>query len=225
MASTERTQEIFKGLCQAVVSYDEETCVELSKRALEEDVDPYDAVMNGLAAGMKRVGELYTESYYFIPEMLLCADALYAGLHILQPHIKAKEKEFATKEQIVIGVVEGDIHDIGKNVVKVMFEAAGWTVHDLGANVKLERFAEEQLKTNSEIVAISALMTTSMMAIPKVIEMVKAQNPNVGLLVGGAPITRDIAMTYGADGYAKDASSAVQEALRILHCLRNKRNS
>jgi methanogenic corrinoid protein MtbC1 len=224
MASTERTQEIFKGLCQAVVSYDEETCVELSKRALEEGVDPYDAVMNGLAVGMKRVGELYTESCYFIPEMLLCADALYAGLHILQPHIKVKE-ECAAKEQIVIGVVEGDIHDIGKNVVKVMFEAAGWSVHDLGANVKLERFAEEQLKTNSEIVAISALMTTSMMAIPKVIEMVKAQNPNVGLLVGGAPITRDIALTYGADGYAKDASSAVQEALRILHCLRNKGDS
>ncbi len=224
MVSKERTQEIFKGLSQAVISYNEETSVELSKQALEEGIDPYDAVMNGLAAGMQRVGELYAESYYFVPELLLCSDALYAGLNILQPHIKTKEKEFSTKEQIVIGVVEGDIHDIGKNLVKVMFEAAGWSVHDLGKSVKLERFAEEQLKTNSEIVAISALMTTSMLAIPKVIEMVKAQNPNVGLLVGGAPITRDIAMAYGADGYAGDASSAVQEAYRILQCLRNKKN-
>jgi methanogenic corrinoid protein MtbC1 len=220
MASTERTQEIFKGLCQAVVSYDEETCEELSKRALEEGIDPYDAVMNGLAVGMEKVGELYAKSEYFVPELLLCSDALYAGLNILQPHIKAKE-ECATKEQIIIGVVEGDIHDIGKNLVKVMFEAAGWSVHDLGKSVKLEKFAEEQLKTNSKIVAISALMTTSMLAVPKVIEMVKAQNPNVGLLVGGAPITRDIAIAYGADGYAKDASSTVQEAHRILNRLRN----
>lgn len=221
MASKKRTQEILKGLYQAVVFYDEETCVELSKRALEEGVDPEDAVMNGLAAGMERVGELYAKNEYFVPELLLCSDALYAGLNLLRPHIKAKEKGVSTKGQIVIGVVEGDIHDIGKNLVKIMFEAAGWIVHDLGKDVKIERFAEEQLRTNSEIVGISALMTTGMLAMPKIVQMVKAQNPKVGIILGGAPLTREIAQAYGADGYAEHAGNAVQETLRILNHLRH----
>ena len=128
--------------------------------------------------------------------------------------------ETETKEQIVIGVVEGDIHDIGKNLVKTMFDAAGWTVHDLGRDVKLERFVEEQQKTNSDIVALSALMTTSMLAMPKVIQMIKAQNPNVAVMVGGAPLTRDVARLYGADGYADNPSEAVREAVRIIDQLR-----
>jgi methanogenic corrinoid protein MtbC1 len=184
---------------------------------LEEGVDPSDGMLNGLAAGMEKVGELYGVHEYFVPELLLCSDALYAGLNILRPHIKAKEKGVTTKRQIVIGVVEGDIHDIGKNLVKIMLEAAGWTVHDLGKDVKIERFAQEQLKTSSEIVAILALMTTSMLAMPKIIQMVKGQSPNVGVMVGGAPLTREIAHAYGADGYAEHAGNVAQEALRILN--------
>jgi len=214
MALMERTQEILKGLYDAVVVYDEVASAELSKAALEEGVDAYDAVRNGLAAGMEKVGQLYANQEYFVPELLLCADALYAGLEILKPHIGVRRQEIRLK--IVIGTVEGDIHDIGKNLVKLMFDAAGWIVYDLGKDVKIERFAEEQEKTNSDVVALSALMSTSMLAIPKIIKIIKARNPNVAIMAGGAPLTRDIAKLYGADGYASNAGEAVQEAVSMI---------
>ena len=223
MASEERTQELITGLYNAVVAIDEEAAAEFSQAVLEEGIDAYDAVTKGLAAAMDRVGELYVKQEYFVPELLLCSDALYAGLHILQPHIKIERVQ--AKRQIVIGVVEGDIHDIGKNLVKIMFEAASWTVHDLGRDVKLERFVEEQRKTNSDIVALSALMTTSMLAIPEAIRMIREHDTNVAIMVGGAPLTRDIAKSYGADGYADNAVEAVQEAIRMICQLRESRQN
>ena len=222
MASGERTKEILKGLHDAVVSFDEDKTVELCHTALDEGIDPYTAVMDGLSSGMLKVSDLYNKKEYFVPELLLCSDALYAGLDILRPAIVASGKETSVKGSIVIGVVEGDIHDIGKNLVKMMFEAAGWTVYDLGRDVKLERFVEEQERTNSEIVGISALMTTSMLAMPRVINMLRAKNPNVRIMVGGAPVNPDVAKKYGADGYAPSAGTAVEEATRLLETLRKK---
>jgi len=222
MASEERTKEILKGLHDAVVSFDEDKTVELCHTVLDEGIDPYTAVMDGLSSGMLKVSDLYNKKEYFVPELLLCSDALYAGLDILRPAIVASGKETSVKGSIVIGVVEGDIHDIGKNLVKMMFEAAGWTVYDLGRDVKLERFVEEQERTNSEIVGISALMTTSMLAMPRVINMLRAKNPNVRIMVGGAPVNPDVAKKYGADGYAPSAGTAVEEATRLLETLRKK---
>jgi corrinoid protein of di/trimethylamine methyltransferase len=218
MASEARKKEVLKALYDGVVAFDEDKVVEYSKLALDEDVDAYEAIMDGLAAGMEHVGELYANQEYFVPEVLMCSDALYAGLDILRPHVSGKEAR--VKGQVVIGTVEGDVHDIGKNLVKMMFDVAGFTVHDLGRDVKLERFVEEQLKTDSEIVALSALMTTSMLAMPKVIEMIKARNPNALIMVGGAPISQEVADNYGADGYAKNAANAVQEAIQMISRLR-----
>ncbi len=220
MTSSERRQELLKGLYNAVVNYDEEVSAELSSAVVKEGVDAYDAVMNGLVAGMEKVWELFAAQEYFVPEILMCADALYAGLNILRPHIKDEQAE--VKGQVVIGTVEGDVHDIGKNLVKLMFEVAGWTVHDLGKDVKLEKFVEEQMKTDSDVVALSALMTTSMLGIPKIIEMIKAQNPNVAILIGGAPVTEDMAKLYGADGYSSNAGNAVQEAINMISQLRKR---
>jgi len=222
MASGERTKEILKGLHDAVVSFDEDKTVELCHTALDEGIDPYTAVMDGLSSGMLKVSDLYNKKEYFVPELLLCSDALYAGLDILRPAIVASGKETSVKGSIVIGVVEGDIHDIGKNLVKMMFEAAGWTVHDLGRDVKLEMFVEEQERTNSEIVGISALMTTSMLAMPRVINMLRAKNPKVRIMVGGAPVNPDVAKKYGADGYAPSAGTAVEEATRLMEGLRRE---
>ena len=218
MATEERTQELVKGLYDAVVNMDEDTAGELSQAALDEGVDAYYAVTQGLAAAMDKVGEFYINNEYFVPELLLCADALYTGLEILRPHIKIDET--VAKKQIVIGTVEGDIHDIGKNLVKIMFEAAGWTVHDLGKDVQLQRFVEEQKRTQSDVVALSALMTTSMLAMPKVIEMLRAEDPDVAIMVGGAPLSPDIAKSYGADGYADNAGEAVREAAKMLERLK-----
>jgi corrinoid protein of di/trimethylamine methyltransferase len=218
MVTEEIKNEILKGLHDAVVDYDEDKVAELSKTALDEGIDAYEAIMDGLAAGMETVGKLYDSQEYFVPEMLMCADALYRGLDILKPYVKVTDVN--VKGQVVIGTVEGDVHDIGKNLVKMMFDIAGFIVHDLGRDVKLEKFVDEQLKTDSDIVALSALMTTSMLAMPKVIKMIKDRNPNVKILVGGAPLSEEVADKYGADGYANNASNAVQEAINMISQLR-----
>jgi len=222
MASEERTKEILGELHQAVVQFDEDKALEWAKIALDEGVDPFVATMDGLADGMIEVGDLYNRKEYFVPELLLCADALYAGLDILKPAIKASGREAKAKGSIVLGVVEGDVHDIGKNLVKMMFDVAGWTVYDLGKDVPLDKFVEEQVRTDSDIVGISAMMTTSMLAMPVVIKKLREKNPNVRILLGGAPINPDIVEKYGADGYAKSAGTAVDEALRLIEMLRKE---
>jgi corrinoid protein of di/trimethylamine methyltransferase len=220
MAQEHLRDELNKALSDAVVDMDEDAAREAAQRVLEEDLSAYDAVMNGLAAGMEIVGKLYDSHEYFVPELLLCADALYAGLDILKPHIKPEEVGKSAKGQVVIGTVQGDVHDIGKNIIKMMFEVAGFTVHDLGRDVPLERFVEEQMKTDSEIVALSAMMTTTMMGMKKVVEMIKAKNPNVAIMLGGAPVTKDVTELFGADGYADSAGNAVQEAIKMITRLR-----
>jgi methylmalonyl-CoA mutase cobalamin-binding domain/chain len=139
-------------------------------------------------------------------------------LDILKPHIK--KESVAARGQVVIGTVQGDVHDIGKNIIKLMFDVGGFEVHDLGRDVPLENFVEEQLRTDSEIVAMSAMMTTTMMGMKKVIQMIKEKNPDVAIMLGGAPVTKDVADLFGADGYAESAGNAVQEAIKMIGQLR-----
>jgi len=215
MASKEELHEKLK---EGVVEYEEETVQEASQAIIDEGYDALEAIMNGLAAGMEVVGNLYDNNEYFVPEVLMCADALYAGLDILRPHIPKDSGQ--VNAQVVIGSVQGDVHDIGKNLVKMMFDVAGWEVHDLGRDVPLEKFVEEQLKTDSEVVAMSAMMTTTMLGMKKVIEMIKEKNPNVGIMLGGAPVTQDVANLFGADGYAESAGNAVSEGIKMIGRLR-----
>jgi corrinoid protein of di/trimethylamine methyltransferase len=213
-----RREEILKGLSDAVVEYEDDKAREWANKALDEGMDAFDAIMNGLAAGMEIVGNLYDKQEYFVPELLMCADSLYAGMDILKPHIN--KDQVAQRGQVVIGTVQGDVHDIGKNIIKLMFDVGGFTVHDLGRDVPLESFVEEQLRTDSEIVAMSAMMTTTMMGMRKVIDMIKEKNPNVAIMLGGAPVTKDVADLFGADGYAESAGNAVQEAIKMISRLR-----
>ena len=224
--SDDQAAKFRKALHEGVVEYDEELVVDTSKEILESGVNVYDMVMNGLAAGMEEVGELYDQQEYFVPELLMCADALYAGLDILRPHIDpADVGSSGAKGQVVIGSIQGDVHDIGKNIIKMMFEVAGFTVHDLGRDVPLEKFVEEQLATDSEIVAMSAMMTTTMMGMKKVVQMIKEKNPDVQIMLGGAPVTTDVADLFGADGYAESAGNAVQEAVKMVGSLRKLQNN
>lgn len=220
MQKEELREKLLKDLSDGVVEFDEDKTKEAAQEVLENSLNAYDAVMNGLAAGMEIVGDLYDKHEYFVPELLMCADALYAGLNILNPHISLADLGDGPKGQVVIGTVQGDVHDIGKNIIKMMFEVAGFTVHDLGKDVPLEKFVEEQLKTDSDIVALSAMMTTTMMGMKKVIQMIKDKNPNVAIMLGGAPLTRDTAQLFGADGYAESAGNAVQEAIKMITRLR-----
>jgi len=222
MTTQERTTEILDQLRRAVLQFEEEDAAKWSRTALEEGVDPFVATMEGLSAGMIEAGEKYNRKEYFVPELLMCADALYAGLDILKPAIEASGRKSKVKGSIVLGVVEGDVHDIGKNLVKLMFEVAGWTVHDLGKDVPLDRFVEEQIKTNCDIVGISAMMTTSMLAMPVVIKKLRERNPNVRIMLGGAPINPEVAEKYGADGYASTAGTAVDEAINLLKMLKKE---
>jgi corrinoid protein of di/trimethylamine methyltransferase len=211
-------EELHKQLSEGVVQYDEEAVKNAAQEILEGGYDPLEAIMEGLAAGMVIVGDLYDRNEYFVPEVLMCADALYGGLDILRPHVP--KDSAAAKGQVVIGTVQGDVHDIGKNLVKMMFDVGGFTVHDLGRDVPLEKFVEEQLRTDSEIVAMSAMMTTTMLGMKKVIQMIKEKNPNVAIMLGGAPITKDVVSLFGADGYAESAGNAVSEAIKMIGRLR-----
>lgn len=224
MGKEEIREGLLKDLSDGVVDYDEDKVREASQKVLDEGLNAYDAVMNGLAAGMEIVGGLYDKQEYFVPELLLCADALYAGLDILKPHITVEDLGDSPKGQVVIGTVQGDVHDIGKNIIKMMFEVAGFNVHDLGRDVPLEKFVEEQLRTDAEIVALSAMMTTTMMGMKKVIQLIKEKNPNVAIMLGGAPLTKDTADLFGADGYADSAGNAVQEAIKMISRLREMQN-
>jgi corrinoid protein of di/trimethylamine methyltransferase len=213
--------ELLEKLKNGVVEYQEEEVKEASQQALDDGYDALDMIMDGLAAGMEIVGDLYDRNEYFVPEVLMCADALYAGLDILRPHVP--EKEGNVKAQVVIGSIQGDVHDIGKNLVKMMFDVAGWDVHDLGRDVPLEKFVEEQLRTDSEVVAMSAMMTTTMLGMKKVIKMIKEKNPDVAIMLGGAPVTQDVANLFGADGYAESAGNAVSEGIKMIARLREMR--
>ena len=205
-----------------MVEYEEDEVKEAAQQALDDGYDALEMIMDGLAAGMEVVGDLYDRNEYFVPEVLMCADALYAGLDILRPHVPEKEDD--VNAQVVIGSIQGDVHDIGKNLVKMMFDVAGWDVHDLGRDVPLEKFVEEQLRTDSEVVAMSAMMTTTMLGMKKVIKMIKEKNPNVAIMLGGAPVTKDVANLFGADGYAESAGNAVSEGIKMIARLREMRN-
>jgi len=218
MADAAREKEIFEKLAQAVIEYDEDMAKEWADIAISEDVNAFIAIMDGLAAGMEHVGQLYDQQEYFVPELLMCADTLYVGLDILKPHIN--KDDVRKMGQVVIGTIQGDVHDIGKNIVKLMFGVGGFEVHDLGRDVPLEKFVEEQMRTDSEIVAMSAMMTTTMMGMKKVIQIIKEKNPNVAIMLGGAPVTQDVASLFGADGYADSAGNAVQEAIKMIGQLR-----
>jgi corrinoid protein of di/trimethylamine methyltransferase len=218
--TAEQEKEIFESLKNGVIEFEEDDVIDAANEALEHGVDAYKATMDGLAAGLDVVGAYFAEGEYFVPEVLMCADALYAGLDILRPHIEL-DPEKMIKGSVVIGTVEGDVHDIGKNLVKMMFEIAGFTVHDLGRDVPLDKFVESYMETDSDIICMSAMMTTTMIGMPVVIEKVRAKNPNAKIMIGGAPINENIAEKWGADGTGSDAPNALQEALNMIGVLRD----
>jgi corrinoid protein of di/trimethylamine methyltransferase len=215
MATKAELQELLK---EGVINFKEDQVKEAAQQAVNDGCPALEMIMDGLAAGMEVVGELYEKNEYFVPEVLMCADALYGGLDILRPHVP--KQEGGAIAQVVIGSIQGDVHDIGKNLVKMMFDVAGWQVHDLGRDVPLENFVQEQLRTDAEVVAMSAMMTTTMLGMRKVIKMIKEKNPNVAIMLGGAPVTQDVAKLFGADGYAESAGNAVQEGIKMISRLR-----
>ncbi|MBF0291496.1 MAG: corrinoid protein [Nitrospinae bacterium] len=209
-------EEILKDMADAVLNMDEALTVKTSKEAIATGLDAFDAITHGLVVGMNKAGELYDQEEYFVPELLLCSDAMYAGIDILRPHLRKEDTE--DKRKCVIGVVEGDTHDIGKNLVKIMLDVAGFEVHDLGRNVPLASFIEKAKEVDAEIICLSTLMTTTMDGMATIIEMLKEEGirDNFKVIIGGGPISQAFANRIGADGYADNASSAVRVARDVL---------
>jgi corrinoid protein of di/trimethylamine methyltransferase len=218
MVTEEKKTELLAKLRNAVIQYDEDTAKEAAQEALDVGMEANDAIFNGLVSGMVEVGKMFEAQEYFVPELLMCADALYAGLDILKPHVK--QLDLGVKGSVVIGTVEGDVHDI----VKMMFDVAGFTVYDLGRDVPLDKFVQEQLRTDSDLVCLSAMMTTTMTGMKKVIDDLRSRNPNVKIMIGGAPVSQDVADKYGADGYAKDATNALKDAINMIESLKKMKD-
>jgi len=208
-------EEIFKGLSDSVVEMDEKKSVELAKLAIDGGIDAYEAIEKGLVHGMDRAGKLFEDEEYFIPELLMCSDAMYAALELLKPHIKANS--LGEKPKAVIGVVEGDTHDIGKNLVKIMLESSGFEILDLGRDIPPAAFVDKAIEAKADIIALSTLMTTTMDGMGEVVRLLKERGAKdrVKVMVGGGPISQQFADKIGADGYAANAAGAVRLAKKL----------
>ncbi|MGO5075116.1 corrinoid protein [Clostridium sporogenes] len=210
------SEELIKKLSESVVEMEEEETVELAKECIEKNISAYEAIDKGLAHGMNRAGELYEEGEYYIPELLMCSDAMYSGLEILKPHLK--KNDLGKKHKIVIGVIQGDTHDIGKNLVKIMMETEGFEVVDLGRDVPPRDFVDKAKEIEADIICMSTLMTTTMDGMEEVIKLLKEEGirEKVTVMIGGGPISQNFADKIGADVYTTDASKAAKYAKKIV---------
>ena len=205
-----------KTIAEAVKNGDEKQTIEAVDAALNAGMAAGDILSEGLVPGIQALGQLFKDGQAYLPEILIAARAMRSGTEKLKPHLAAADVK--KKGTVVVGTVEGDMHDIGKNLVKMMLESNGYDVHDLGVDVSADAFAAEAKSTSADIVATSALLTTTMTVIPdisKALEMAGVRS-KVKMLIGGAPITRQFADEIGVEGYADDCASAVDEADRLM---------
>jgi len=184
-----------------------------------DGLDCYRLTMDGLAGGMELVSDKFDRHIYFVPETLLCAKALYAGLDLLKPHIVVPPGMSGTGK-VILGVMQGDVHDLGKNLVKATFESAGFECYDMGKDVSADKFLSVAEEVIPDIVCLTALMTTSMVQMPKLIKKMNDLNPDIRIMIGGSPITGTHVDEWGADSSADSATNALSEALNILKGLR-----
>jgi 5-methyltetrahydrofolate--homocysteine methyltransferase len=203
-----------KALSEAVIKGDQNTAVEITKAALDEGVTPKKVLDEGLIAGMDVVGARFKKNEVYIPEVLIAARAMKMAMQILEPElIKAGVEPVG---RLLIGTVQGDLHDIGKNLVAMMLKGAGFDVIDLGVDVKPEKFVEQVKTSKAQLIGMSALLTTTMPGMEKTIKALKDAGVPVKVMIGGAPVTQDYASKIGADGYAPDAASAVDIAKSLV---------
>ncbi len=213
---TDTESRILTALADAVIQMDEKRAEEFSAEAISSGIDAYRALSEGLIKGMETVGEQFDKGIVFVPEVLLASDALCAGLEVLKPHLAGTDAK--TPHTVVIGVVHGDTHDIGKNIVKIMLETGGFRVIDLGRNVALNRFVEVAAEENAELIALSSLMTTTREGMRGVIQLLEQESTRAAhkVLIGGAAVSPGFARQIGADGYAANAIAAVGVARELV---------
>jgi len=209
--------DLFKKMAEAVIEGDEERTVSLAKEALSKGVNPTKAIEKGFAEGMKEIGRLFETLEIYLPQVIVSADAMTAGVEVFRQYLLGQEGELP-KTTVLLGTIEGDVHDIGKNIVKIMLESNGFKVYDLGRDVPVLNFIEKVKELSPDIVGVSALMTTTMVYMPKLIEALKEEGlrGKVKVMVGGAPVLPKWAKEIGADGYGESAMEAVRVAKSLV---------
>ncbi|MEK6570593.1 MAG: corrinoid protein, partial [Bacteroidota bacterium] len=196
--------DLLEDLANQVIEGNAQRTKELTEQAVRDKLPPKDILENGLLAGMKVVGEKFKRNEYYVPEVLMSARAVHGGLALLEPLLAAAGIE--PVGVVVIGTVRGDLHDIGKNLVAMMLKGAGFRVIDLGVNVTAEKFVQAVNENKANILAMSALLTTTVVNMKEVIELLRTNGLPAKVLIGGAPVTESFARQIGADGYGRNAS-------------------
>jgi len=205
----------YQDLADSIISGDNVKSKEIAQKLLDEGISAVEILNDGLMPGMDVVGKKFKANDMYIPEVLIAARAMHAAMEVIKPLLSKSDTN--TIGVVIIGTVQGDLHDIGKNLVGMMLEGAGFTVIDLGVDVPPQKFVEELNKNSARLLALSALLTTTMVSMESVIKAVRASDgKSIKVMVGGAPLTQEYADSIGADGYAPDASSAVDLAKSLL---------
>ena len=206
--------QILNQISESLQQGDDEKVFVLTKQAISENLSPKDILDNGLIAGMNIIGEQFRQHEIFLPDVLMSAKAMYAGLDQLKPLLISEG--IPTLGKIVIGTVQGDLHDIGKNLVGIMLKGAGFDVIDLGKDVPPEKFVETAKEENANLIGMSALLTTTMVNMKKVVDLARKDGSGIKVIIGGAPVSKEYADEIGADAYAYDAGKAVEIVKKII---------
>jgi corrinoid protein of di/trimethylamine methyltransferase len=209
--------DLLEKIVDATVKGDGDRCVSLARQALEAGMDPLAVIQNGYARGMVIIGEQFARLDCFLPEVMLAADAMKAAIDVLRPVLLDKGGQ-ASQGKIVIATIQGDLHDLGKNIVTIMLEAAGFTVYDLGADVPVRELIEKAETVGADIIAASAILTTTMSHMPDIARILSelGLREKYAIMLGGAPVIAEWAISIGADGYGEDATDAVKVAKRLM---------
>lgn len=212
------TEELFQAMAQSIIDGDAEQAEQLARQAIAQGIDPLEAINKGFVVGVNQVGEAFSRGDAFLPELVMAGEAMKAAVNTLEPEMARRGTSRQVYGTVVIGTIHGDIHDIGKTLVATMLSAGGFKVYDLGVDVPVTTLVEKAREVNADIVAVSALLTTTMVRQRDVVEALDdlGLRPRVKVMVGGAPVTREWVQEIGADGYSEDAIGAVQVAKQLL---------
>ena len=211
-------EELFKKMAQSIIDGDSDAALTLAKESIIDQVNPLDAITKGFVVGVNTVGAAFGRGEAFLPELVMAGEAMKAAVSILDPELKKRGAERKMLGKVVIATVEGDIHEIGKSLVATMLGASGFEVFDLGVDAPSDKIIGKALEVNADIIAMSALLTTTMVKQKEVIDELEKEGlrRKVKIMVGGAPVTRDWVNAIGADGFSEDAIGAVAMAKQLM---------
>ena len=210
------SEELFKEMAQSILDGDEEVSAELAQKALDTGIDPLDAITNGYMPGVNEVGDSFACGQAFLPELVMAGEAMKAAIAVLEPAMKASGTKRQILGKVVLGTVEGDIHEIGKSLVGTMLTSSGFEVYDMGVDVSTADILAKAEEVGADIIGLSALLTTTMVKQKEVIDEITKRGMKVKVMVGGAPVTKEWVHKIEADGYSEDAIGAVNVAKELM---------